>query len=46
MDNYKNHYVFDKNFYRIEINPDSENFNDQLLYSSIELTKEGGKQWI
>jgi len=37
-ENYTNHFVFDDNFIRVEINPDAENFNEQLLYDSIEKT--------
>ncbi|MGZ4053667.1 MAG: AAA family ATPase [Bacteroidia bacterium] len=36
--NYTNHYVFDNNFLRIEINPDCTNFNDfeKALFDAIE----------
>jgi len=37
-ENYANHFIFDENFYRIEINPDAEDFNEQRLYESIEKT--------
>jgi len=35
---YKNHYSFDDNFIRIEINPDAEDFTEQKLNDNIEKT--------
>jgi len=37
-DNFQDHYLFNDNFLRIEINPDAENFSDEGLRFSIENT--------
>jgi RecA-family ATPase len=36
--NYTNHYLFDDEFLRIEINPDAEDFCEEILYQNIENT--------
>lgn len=37
-ENYQNHYLFSDDFLRIEINPDAEDFSEEMLYQSLENT--------
>lgn len=38
--NYSNHYNFDDDFFRIEIDPEAEDFSEKMLFESIEKTIE------
>jgi len=38
--NYSNHYIFDDDFFRIEIDPEAEDFSEKMLFESIEKTIE------